>query len=358
MLGIIEKNAILLASLMALLISYSKSEAGLEAVMLFLVSLILTEAAIYLEKPKEKCIVFALFTVLCLVQWHFIFFLPVVIFFLVAERFYHGLFIIGFYLILYVKSGSVFAVATELMISVLAGLLAYESSQALSYKQKYRQTRDSSVELENKLKHKNRELLESQDASVSVATLKERNRIAREIHDNVGHMLSRTILQTGALMTIYKEEPLHEQIQSINSSLNEAMNNIRESVHDLHDESVDLKLSIIEVLKPLQEKYIIDFDYDMSDKVSRNIKYCFISIVKEATANIVKHSSATRIYILMREHPGFYQLAIEDNGKEKIDTKHAGIGLTNMRDRVESLAGNFTVSDENGFKIMVSIPKS
>ena len=159
-------------------------------------------------------------------------------------------------------------------------------------------------------------------------------------------------------MTVYKEEPLYGQLQSVNSSLNEAMNNIRESVHDLHDESVDLKLSVVEVLKPLQEKYSIDFDYDMSEHVSRNIKYCFISIVKEATANIVKHSSATKIYILMREHPGFFQLAIEDNGNEKMDSKHAGIGLANMRDRVESLMGNITFSDENGFKIRVSISKT
>ena len=166
----------------------------------------------------------------------------------------------------------------ELLLCSFAILLSYENCLSMRYRKKYLETRDSSTELEYMLKRRNKELIESQDDSISNATLKERNRIAREIHDNVGHMLSRTILQTGALMTIYKEEPLHGQIQSINDSLNEAMNNIRESVHDLHDEAVDLKLSVVEIIKSIKDRYVIDFDYDMSDKVSRNIKYCFISL--------------------------------------------------------------------------------
>lgn len=359
MLGIIEKNAILVASLVAFLISYRKNTTGFDiSVLVFLISLILTEASIYLKNKKRKRAVLGVYVVLCIIQWRFAFFLPVAIFAIMEEGLYYGFFILCLYLPLYFQNDSVSVICTQLMLCMLSGFLAYENTKAGMYRKMYLETRDSSAELENRLKQKNRELLESQDASISIATLKERNRIAREIHDNVGHMLSRTILQTGALLTIYKEEPLHGQMQSINASLNEAMNNIRESVHDLHDESVDLKLSISEVLKPLHDRYVIVFDYDMSDKVSRNIKYCFISIIKEATANIVKHSSASKIYLLLREHPGFYQLAIEDNGKEKIEIEHAGIGLTNMRDRVESLSGNISFSDSNGFKILVSIPKN
>lgn len=358
MLDIIEKNVILIASFMALLILYRENVSGLYTVVVFLISLILTELSIYLKNKKERLVVLAVFAVLCVLQWQFIFFLPVSVFFIVEEQFYYGLFILCLYLPLYIKMDSISLIGVEFMICILSALLAYEHTQVGEYRQKYMETRDSSTELENKLKQKNRELLESQDENVSYATLKERNRIAREIHDNVGHMLSRTILQTGALMTVYKEEPLHEQLQSINNSLNEAMNNIRESVHDLHDESVDLKLSIMEVIKPLQNKYVVTFDYDMSDNVSRNVKYSFISIVNEATSNIVKHSLATRVYILVREHPGFYQLAIEDNGNGKIDTTHEGIGLTNMKDRVQSLMGNISISDKDGFKIHISVPKN
>lgn len=359
MLGILEKNIILMASLLVMIISYGKNYVAMEvAVFYFLISVILTELGIYVENKKMKLGILAVFIVICILQWKFIFFLPVIFFFLIEERCYYGFLLSLLYFILYMNTESFEIIFAELLLCAFAVLLSYENGQSQRYRKMYLKTRDSSTELENILKRKNKELIESQDQSISNATLKERNRIAREIHDNVGHMLSRTILQTGALMTIYKEEPLHGQIQSINNSLSEAMNNIRESVHDLHDESVDLKLSVIEILTPIKDRYVIDFDYDMSDGVSRNVKYSFIAILKEATSNIVKHSDASKIYILMREHPGFYQLAIEDNGKGNIDIAHAGIGLTNMTDRVEALLGNITFSNNNGFKILISIPKS
>lgn len=359
MLGVLEKNIILLASLLVMIISYGKNYVAMDvAVCLFLISVILTELGIYVENKRGKLAIGLMFVAICIVQWKFIFFLPVIFFFIIEERFYYGFLCLLLFVKLYTITESYEMIFAELLLCSFAILLSYENCQSKRYRKKYLETRDSSTELEYMLKRRNKELIESQDDSISNATLKERNRIAREIHDNVGHMLSRTILQTGALMTIYKEEPLHGQIQSINDSLNEAMNNIRESVHDLHDESVDLKLSVVEIIKPIKDRYVIDFDYDMSDLVSRNIKYSFIAIIKEATANIVKHSNASKIYILMREHPGFFQLAIEDNGKSDIDISHAGIGLTNMTDRVEALNGNIIFSNDHGFKIMISIPKS
>ena len=82
-----------------------------------------------------------------------------------------------------------------------------------------------------------------------------------------------------------------------------------------------------------------------------------IAIVKEAMANIVKHSNATKVSVMLREHPGFYQLLIEDNGTQIRENKHAGIGLTNMQQRVEALGGNIHFRTDAGFAIIVSIRK-
>ena len=85
-------------------------------------------------------------------------------------------------------------------------------------------------------------LLEKQDYEIQVATLNERNRIAREIHDSVGHLLSRSILQLGALKAVHRQEPeLNAQLDTLKSTLSQAMDSIRESVHDLHEESIDLR---------------------------------------------------------------------------------------------------------------------
>lgn len=64
---------------------------------------------------------------------------------------------------------------------------------------------------------------------IRIATLSERNRIAREIHDNVGHMLSRAILQLGAIMTVYRKDTIYDNLVPIKYSLDTAMNNIRKA---------------------------------------------------------------------------------------------------------------------------------
>lgn len=231
--------------------------------------------------------------------------------------------------------------------------------------------RDTSTELNLVLREKNKNLMEKQDYEIYLATLRERNRIAREIHDNVGHMLSRSILQVGALATVHKEEPLHGQLTSVNETLNQAMNSIRESVHDLHDDSIDLRQAITEATREMRQQYQLTVDYDMSPDVPKAVKYCFITTVKEAMSNIAKHSNASSITLIMREHPGFYQLTVEDNGtKGKAGTGthwgedtvqmdgSEGIGLSNMRERVEALSGTFRIHTEKGFVIFISIPKT
>ncbi len=103
----------------------------------------------------------------------------------------------------------------------------------------------------------------------------------------------------------------------------QAMNNIRESVHDLHNESLDLKQALREVTDEFRDKYEIAFTYDMSAAVPRNVKYCFLAITKESLANVVRHSNATRVSLYFCEHPGFYQMLVEDNGTDiKVKKKH------------------------------------
>lgn len=220
-----------------------------------------------------------------------------------------------------------------------------------------RQLRDNSVEQQMHLKHSHNQLLASQDDKIYIATLKERNRIAREIHDNVGHMLSRSILQVGALLAICKDEITKNHLTQLKSSLNEAMNSIRNSVHDLHDESVDLKSS----LENLVGNFTfcpISFACNVSRHVPKDVKYCFIAIVKEALNNVIRHSNATKVSITVKEHPGLYQLLIEDNGTKPFSAADSsGIGLSNMKDRADALHGIIHITSEHGVKIFLSIPK-
>jgi len=101
----------------------------------------------------------------------------------------------------------------------------------------------------------------------------------------------------------------------------------------------------------------LNFDYDMKGNPDKKLKYAFISIVKEALSNIMKHSNASRAYITFREHPALYQLIISDNGTVKNYDMENGIGLKNITNRVDSFHGNMNVSIKNGFELFISIPK-
>lgn len=247
-----------------------------------------------------------------------------------------------------------------ILLVMLSFYLAYQTRQRNTLQQTIHAFRDSSVENELILKEKNRKILENQDDQIYIATLQERNRIAREIHDNVGHLLSRSILQVGAMLAICKDETLLPHLTTLKETLDTAMNSIRNSVHDLHDESVDLK----QALESLTESFSFcpaHLEYDASKHIPKEVKYCFLAITKEALNNTMKYSNATKVTITVKEHPAFYQLLVEDNGtnnsNQKGNTAAEGIGLSNMQERVDALHGIIHINQTNGFRIFVSIPK-
>lgn len=327
-------------------------------VLVLLLGMIAAALGIYITETKKYIIVSVVFTVLCFVLPPLAAFLPILFYYGYQLHFpWAAVSVLPW---IYAVSEGLFEeweVFLWLVLSALAIVLSYRTKMLEKLQQEMIRVRDTGTELNLALREKNKSLREKQDYEIYLATLKERNRIAREIHDNVGHMLSRSILQIGALGTIYKEESLHEQLNGINKSLNQAMNSIRESVHDLHDDSIDLRQAVEDATRDMREKYAVRIDYDMSRAVPRNVKYCFITTIKEAMSNVVKHSDGDQIEIVLREHPGFYQLLIGDNGTAKGNRAEDGIGLLNMRERVEALNGTIHISDENGFKIFISIKK-
>ncbi|MCM1273396.1 MAG: histidine kinase [Clostridium sp.] len=257
-----------------------------------------------------------------------------------------------------------------LMLGAFAYLLNYRSAKSEWLTKQVKTIRDNSYEKHLILLEKNKYLMDKQDYEIYAATLKERNRIAREIHDNVGHMLTRSILQIGALMTINRDEPVHGQLAQVKDNLDAAMNNVRESVHDLHDEAIDLKYAVSDAISALEGKFRYELEYDMSDHVDRKYKYAMISIIKECVSNIIKHSENEQVNIILREHPAMYQIIVHDYSENEAAKPSAadyiqagnvpmgdGIGLQNIRDRIDTLNGNMTITTGNGFRVFITFPK-
>lgn len=239
---------------------------------------------------------------------------------------------------------------------MLAVYLELQSAQYQKLLQKYHRVQDDTTEAAILLKQKNKELMKNQDYEVELATLAERNRIAREIHDNVGHLLTRSILQVSAMLVVHSgNTELKEPLLAVKDTLSDAMDNVRQSVHNLHEESINLQ----QQLTRLTDDFTfcpVQLTYD-STPLPKELNYTFIAIVKEALSNIARHSNATRASVSVLEHPSLYQLRIHDNGTLQTQDSPDGIGLFNMEERIRALDGNFHIDRTNGFKIFISIPK-
>lgn len=257
----------------------------------------------------------------------------------------------------YKNERKIYELALILLLVIVAFLISYAADKIELLEEKMHSIRDNSAEHDILMHHVNKQLIETQDAKIYNATLRERNRIAREIHDNVGHMLTRSILQVGAISVVNKDDNVNELLTEVKKTLDAAMDSMRKSVHDLYDESVDFKHSL-EQLKNIAVDFEYKLEYDCSNQVPRVIKYAFISIAREAVNNAVKHSNGTQIKVIVDEHPAFYRLQIVDDG-DSFNNKPVsdGIGLRNIRERVASLNGTISVEAEKGFSIFVTVMK-
>lgn len=243
-----------------------------------------------------------------------------------------------------------------ILFSLLSFVLGRRTSGYLDMEVKLKKVRDDAIEQSIYMRDRNDELTARQDYEIHLATLEERNRIAREIHDNVGHMITRAILMAGAIGTMEKDENIKKNIDNLSGTLNDAMDSIRKSVHDLHDDSINLERAVGDIISEIKG-FCIEFDYSMGAGIPKEVKLCFIAITKEAINNTLKHSDGDRINIIMREQPGFYQLIIYDNGVNIPAELDGGIGIINMKERTIRLGGSFNINTDNGFRINASIMK-
>ena len=318
-------------------------------------------------------------------------FFPAIFYILIQDHFYLPA-LAGCFLYLYIIrtiNSDIFLFSFwGVLFFIVALFLQIRTESEEKLRQDFMKLRDDSTEKNILLEEKNHMLVEKQNYEIYTATLKERNRIAREIHDNVGHLLSRSILLTGAAKAVSSSEAVSPLLDSLDISLNQAMTSIRTSVHDLHDESVNLRESVEGLISEFQF-CPVSLDYDMGLEIPREVKYCFISIVKEALSNMARHSNATSAYVVMREHPALYQLCIEDNGKipesscisqsfsenrtsdsffgnprhpqntgwYDFSTQNRGMGLSNIHDRLAPLHGTVQITTDHGFRIFITIPK-
>jgi len=327
-----------------------------QAVFAVLVALALSAFFDYLSNQTFSLYGFLGYLTLSIIFPQFLFMLPLLFYDLTLTKYNYISILSTVPIIKNIDNLSTEIIIILLIISILEILMKFQTVKENNLINKYIKQRDDLTEVSIQLGKKIREVRDKQDIEVNLATLNERNRIAREIHDNVGHLLSSSIIQIGAVVATTKEESTKESLNTIKKTLDSGMDSIRNSVHDLHDDSIDLSAQ----LNALVNNFTfcsVNLNYEINSNLQTAMKYAIIAIVKEALANVMKHSKASLVTITLNEHPKLIQLIILDNGKSKSHSINNGMGIENIRQRVYSLNGIARFDNSQGFRIFISFPK-
>lgn len=198
-----------------------------------------------------------------------------------------------------------------------------------------------------------------------VVSLQERNRIARELHDSLGHSLTAFNLHLEAALRLIKTEPT-EAIELLTEakqlSVN-ALKEVRESVAALRSDPLQGK-SLSEAIDCLIRDWqrstgiALKSTINLSYSISKDLKIAIYRIVQEALTNISKYAEATEVRIVIQINTKL-ELQIKDNGKGfNLKENTTGFGLQGMQERTRALGGIFQIitSPQKGCQILVNFP--
>ena len=252
------------------------------------------------------------------------------------------------------------------ILSVAATLLSLRTAQLEHEQQRMRRTRDELQERALALEARNRDLADRQDYEVELATLAERARIAREIHDNVGHQLTRASLQTEALRVVHADEPgVAADFADVKRTVDEALQLVRTSVHALNGKGGDLSVQLERIVEGARSDGGPQIELEvMTEHAPANVANCFAAVLREALSNTMRHACAHAVTVRCMEHPSFYQLIVTDDGAGGVQANSRGaaegMGLSSMRERIEALGGTFTAGPRagaGGWRVFATVPK-
>ncbi|NLY20426.1 MAG: hypothetical protein GXZ08_04020 [Tissierellia bacterium] len=339
--------------LIALLCTYSAYivDQSFDMIPYLLIVIIISTVLDLVKKDAYELIIYGVSAILCLVDPSFVFFMPLILYNLSTKYMkLSALSIIGIIL---------FSTIMTLFTSILSIYLSLKNREYQNLVIDNKKTRDNLKEDTIQLKTYNQQLIVEKEKDIEIAILKERNRISKELHESVGHLVSSSILQVEALSLIADSignETLMNGLNILQDRLSAGMKDIRYSIHNLHSQSLDLEKQIKNIIDEYPNIAIL-LKYDIREDLNYSLKFDILSIVKEAIINTNKHSDANSMNIDIMEQPKFITISINDNGTDTNANITTGIGLIKMQEIASKYKGFANFKFDNGFILRITLMK-
>lgn len=251
---------------------------------------------------------------------------------------------------------------TLLILGSLIGILIYKNTkrkQLLAEQEKTLQQQKVS----NLLKEQE---LTTIDAMIE-GQEKERQRVANELHDDLGSLMAAVKLQFNSLEATDKKENL-ETFAKTESLIDEAYGKIRAIAH-AKNSGLIAKQGLLQAVKQMAEKVsiasglnILVHDHGLNNRLENSIELMLFRIIQELITNAIKHAEATEMNIHITNHGETLNILVEDNGKgmlvNAIQADSSGMGLKSIDKRINHLHGTMDVESElgKGTVIILDIP--
>jgi two-component system sensor histidine kinase DesK len=200
----------------------------------------------------------------------------------------------------------------------------------------------------------NQRLNLAQEEIAHLAKVAERERIARDLHDVLGHTLSVVVLKSELAGRLLRHNPegAHKEIAEVEQIARTALAEVREAIQGYRSEGLAAEL---DRARATLDAAGVTLECASSPPKLLPAQETVLSlIVREAVTNIVRHAHASHCRISLERNGDRAALLVEDDGRGGIGRE--GSGLRGMRERVESLGGSFQILSENGTRLVIDVP--
>lgn len=239
----------------------------------------------------------------------------------------------------------------------------------LHFTQKQKATRTIAQQKERIHQQEVQELLKTQELTAINSMLEgqenERIRIAKDLHDRLGSMLTTVKWNFDAYMEKQTPEQDADPLLKASGMLDDAYQEVRRIAHNMVS-GVLTKFGLVPALQELARSISTSgkmqvkvISSGLGDRLDNKVEIILYRVVQELLSNILKHANATEAIIQLTRLNGELNISVEDNGKgfdpEKIKY---GMGIKNMEARVQALDGSFFIDSGkgNGTTVMIDLP--
>ncbi|MBR1396801.1 MAG: sensor histidine kinase, partial [Selenomonadaceae bacterium] len=217
--------------------------------------------------------------------------------------------------------------------------------------------------LNEKLEEANQRLRAYAIEVEQMAETRERNRLAREIHDTLGHSLTGIAAGIDACIITIDAAPefTKQQLNKIRETARKGITDVRRSVKKLRPndlERLPFQEALMQMTKDYSESSGMEITFDIfswSNNLRQDQEDVIYRVLQESITNANRHGHATKVKITIGGNEKYLLIVISDNGIG-CDNVKQGFGLRHMRERLELLHGTIHYWSDEGFIIEAMIP--